>query len=441
MNPKLLHHLKTFCFLMISIAVIDNPLSAQQQEDYIYLVDETSVKCNLLELTNKKIRYKNRSNKVRTYNLEEVLMIFNKTGEYIAYPRNEVTKGVDFINSPKKSSIDLLITLDQKVILAFIISANESEVIYEDAENFKGEQAIGKDVLAAIIFRDGRHELFVSPSQAAEILFIVDFANKIYRDKVYSKPVAGNEISIESEQKLVNTQLASSSVETKIPDTDSELTGTVAPVNNTLADKNPVANNNIESGNIPSASGVGNEPTNTTKGDHHTNDPSDELIVDIELYNKKALQKIEELGTYLSIISDIRTEYPEANKAIHQACELFVDENATVEVSSSNDNIKTKFKIREYFNRLKRLNYDKVEISWTNINYVSNLKKGEDGRYYGTIVLEQTLKGLNEEKVSYSTLTNKNIEVVLKTYKKEVEGDSEELWDILFSGIGLDVSI
>lgn len=208
-----------------------------------------------------------------------------------------------------------------------------------------------------------------------------------------------------------------------------------------MADKNPVANNNIESGNIPSASGVGDEPTNTTKGDHHTNDPSDELIVDIELYNKKALQKIEELGTYLSIISDIRTEYPEANKAIHQACELFVDENATVEVSSSNDNIKTKFKIREYFNRLKRLNYDKVEISWTNINYVSNLKKGEDGRYYGTIVLEQTLKGLNEEKVSYSTLTNKNIEVVLKTYKKEVEGDSEELWDILFSGIGLDVSI
>jgi hypothetical protein len=77
-----------------------------------------------------------------------------------------------------------------------------------------------------------------------------------------------------------------------------------------------------------------------------------------------------------------------------------------------------------------------VEIEWTNVQYVSKLRKGPDGNYYGIITFEQTFKGYSgDNQLQYSDVTRKNIEVVLKTYNRNVEGKSVPTWDVFLSEI------
>lgn len=160
--------------------------------------------------------------------------------------------------------------------------------------------------------------------------------------------------------------------------------------------------------------------------------------IDPEVYSRRALQKTEDLGTYLSIISDRNNSMAEANKAVEQAVKLFIDENAQVEVSSKEGS--NRYKIRAYLNRLKLLNYDKIEISWTDISYVSDLKKGTNGNYYGVITLQQRFKGFIDNEVVYGDLTEKNIEVMVVPYQKETDGVQEQKWDVFLSDIGVVVT-
>ena len=162
------------------------------------------------------------------------------------------------------------------------------------------------------------------------------------------------------------------------------------------------------------------------------------IQIDPEEYSRKALQKTADLGTYLAIISDRNNSLEEANKAVELAVKLFIDENAEVEVSGPDG--KKRYKIRAYLNRLKLLNYDKIEISWTDISYVSDLKKGVDGNYYGVITLQQRFKGFKDNEVVYGDLTEKNVEVMLVPYQKEVNGEQQQKWDVFLSDVGVVVT-
>ncbi len=186
------------------------------------------------------------------------------------------------------------------------------------------------------------------------------------------------------------------------------------------------------------------KPSLASLGANLANKPQNDLGNEIDLDNAsfeqfktKALQKSADLGRYLNQISNKSTDFQDANKAINNAVELFVSEDATVEISSSSASMKSRLKIREYLNKLKLLKYSKVSIEWTDIYYVSNLRKGPDGNYYGVISLQQKFEGYQEGKVVYSDITRKNIEIVLKTYRKEVEGESLLLWDVFLSDIGI----
>ncbi len=158
-----------------------------------------------------------------------------------------------------------------------------------------------------------------------------------------------------------------------------------------------------------------------------------------EQFKQRSLQKTTDLGKYLNLIANKTTESVVANKAVDQAVSLFVDEKSTVETAKPNGE-KDQQPIRSYLNKLKLLKYSKVQIEWFNMSYVSNLRKGPDGFYYGVISLQQKFSGFIDNKMVYSDITKKNIEIQLKTYKKEVEGESVELWDVFLNNIGISAS-
>ena len=159
--------------------------------------------------------------------------------------------------------------------------------------------------------------------------------------------------------------------------------------------------------------------------------------IDEEEFKRKAVAKVGRLTQYISLISDKETAISRADKAINEALILFVSDTCVVQVSSLK---KPKAKpreefIRRYLQNLKSLLYDKVEIEWADINYVSDLKKDPGGNYWGMVSFLQRFKGFKDGKVAYSDRVTKNVKVWFKSYEKFTEGMAESLWDVLLSDI------
>ena len=179
------------------------------------------------------------------------------------------------------------------------------------------------------------------------------------------------------------------------------------------------------------------KPTSDNREIIKNMDSGGELDIDYDEYEKRSMQKTSDLSSYLKILCDKSTDYDRAEKAINQACMLFINEDALVSVSSKNTKTIARYKIRNYLTKLKLIRYDRVDIEWTKIQYISKLRKGPDGNYYGVISFEQTFKGYIDNKMVYGDVTRKNIEIILIEYKKSVEGKTRSSWDVLLSDIGI----
>jgi len=148
-----------------------------------------------------------------------------------------------------------------------------------------------------------------------------------------------------------------------------------------------------------------------------------------------ALEKVKDLSRYISIIGNKETPWSEANRVIDRATELFMP-GSKMGVSSINTAAIEYFEVRVYFNRLMRLNYDRVEIEWYNIEYVSDLVKQPDGTYVGVITIFQRFKAYDDEKgLVYQDVTKKDITVYVKRKETQIAGRLIGFWDVLLGDI------
>jgi len=148
-----------------------------------------------------------------------------------------------------------------------------------------------------------------------------------------------------------------------------------------------------------------------------------------------ALEKVRDLSKYISLIGDKSTPWSEANRVIDRAEELFM-QGSEIGVSSLTRKEINYYGIREYFERLMRLNYSKVEITWYNIEYVSDLQRQPDGTYVGVITIFQKFKGYDKEgKLVYQDTTKKDITVYVKRKQTQIGGRLIGFWDVLLGDI------
>jgi hypothetical protein len=373
------HFLFCLLFLFNSYFVI--------AQDRIYTKDNQVCEGKIFDIRPNKLRYKKLQNlKQQSFNVkkENVLMVFDQSGRFVIYQNNEQEFNKELENLVAKGDspnhvyqYDKIITNDNAVIVADVIQENRDEIL---CKIDKKEGIIPTTNIVAIIYKDGSHKIFMYAAVVATAL-----------SKVKNKIV---DIDAGIEQHNTNSSLL----------LEKKATETIKP-----AEKNkPKAIDDIDD-------------------------------VTFKQYEKKALERVSSLGNYIGVITNKKVPALEANKAIDLGCELFVDEDALVEITNKRNGTKDKKKIRQYFNTLKLLKYDKVVIEWTNINYVSNLRKGDDGNYHGIVSFQQEFKGYIDGKLVYDDITEKNIEVVLKTYSKSVEGVATLQWDVFLEDIGVEV--
>lgn len=147
-----------------------------------------------------------------------------------------------------------------------------------------------------------------------------------------------------------------------------------------------------------------------------------------------ALEKVKDLSKYISIIGNKSTPYSEAKRVMDRAEELFAD-GSEMGVSSLSREKVTYYKVREYFERLMALNYDKVNIQWYNIHYISDLEKQPDGTYVGVITIYQRFEGSTEDGLTYKDTTKKDITIYVEKKETQIAGRTITFWDVLLGDI------
>ena len=148
-----------------------------------------------------------------------------------------------------------------------------------------------------------------------------------------------------------------------------------------------------------------------------------------------ALEKVRDLSKYIKVIGSKDTPWSEANRVIDRAEELFAPD-AEIGVSSLAKTKVDYYKVRQYLERLMRLNYDRVEIDWYDIQYVSDLQRQPDGTYVGVITIFQTFKGYDAEgRLAYKDTTKKDITVYVKRKQTQIGGRLIGFWDVMLGDI------
>ena len=347
-------------------------------QDVVYQTNGKKLECKIIEVTAQKIKYRIPQNPGPAYSMEsaDALLAFNASGNYVAFPLAEAqqAQAAGFMNPVVGRQFDVIVTTDNQAVAAMELSVGGKEAKFKNDK--KKDQKLARTKITVILYKDGRHELFVDPAKAAAALT----AAKPQVDKLTG---ADNAIKTDAS---ANT------------------------------------NANIK------------EPQATGDAVAFPGGPEE-----FERFRNKALVKVDELGTYLATIVNPQTPTDKSNSAIDLAVTLFVNEAARVEVSNVNTGIKNKYKIRDYLRRLKLkgADYQQVEVSYADITYASDFRKGPDGNYYGVVSFVQTFKGLVDGKIIYGDVTQRNVTVILKLYEKAVDGETKKLWDVFLADIGI----
>ncbi|HEY0653861.1 MAG TPA: hypothetical protein VGD65_12070 [Chryseosolibacter sp.] len=147
-----------------------------------------------------------------------------------------------------------------------------------------------------------------------------------------------------------------------------------------------------------------------------------------------ALEKVRDLSKYISIIGNKKTAYSEATRVMDRAEELF-SPGAEMGVSSLNRKEVNYYKVRQYFERLMALNYDRVSIEWYDIHYISDLERQPDGKYVGVVTIYQRFEGVSEDGMRYKDTTKKDITIYVERKKTQIAGRTVEFWDVLLGDI------
>lgn len=440
-----------------------------QAQDMIYKSDGTPIECKIESIDSNNIIYlpSKKSGKSQTIKTIQTSLVVFENGQYVTFP--DPKQNVETLKSKLKLKNDVVITKFAEIIEGKVSSVSESKVDIVNIQT-NTKTSVKSDEAIMIIYSNGEHKLFKkAPDVKVMLEFMQPHIIAIVDVKTGNSATSNQEVATGRPSYLTGTKTTSnpstpSSVEAETTANDRTQDNLNNFFSQQVAQPNPVVKPQITQ---PVSSPVVNtvvpanqvvttttyqvvtqpahvlpvtQPELTPKPSSSTfsnNGPSELTNIDFDEFSDKALHKIDDFTGYIEIIASKET-YPESsNQAIDLAIELFVSEDAVVEVSTTGFNASVKRKIRDYLNRLKLLKYDKVDIQWADINYVSNFRMAPDGNYYGTVSVKQTFRGYKDNQVVYSDVTQKDVEVVIKGMEKSINGQKEMVWDVLLSDIGV----
>lgn len=405
------------------------PLGSLYAQETIYLANGNRSAGKLTGAEGEKVKITVlRNGTPANYSLrrENVLLAFANDGRYLIINRLDAdpAKAQQEIDAFQKGTAphppyDLLLKATAPTVLPGTIRYESDEVVNYQAVG-GAAASVNKRELVAIFYRDGRHQLLLSPAE------VVSALNSNRAELI--------RLSTPAPTPVVAAPTKKTAKPARLPATTSKGMKLPAAQSGQLVKTTPVASPPVTAltSTAPPTSPVPAAPSTPVIAKPKLTD------VQYQQYRASALTRVDEFVTYLNVIANKDLDDEAKDKAIDEVVKLFMPE-ATIDVSSANRPGVRKYKIKDYLTRLKTVPYASTTIDWTEIQYVSELKQAADGAYYGLITGQQTFTGYaeNGRDVLYTDVTEKSVQVKLESYRNSKDGDTKLKWAILLGNIGM----
>ena len=391
--------------------------------DMLYYVNGDVEPCMLVEVTQDSILYqsvKYPDGPTHRAARTDVALVFKAGGEFLLSSQPDASWKVG--NDPTAHTI---VTLDGRLFPATNIQEHEDIIFYQDPDD-STDASVRVAETIAIIYQDGSHKLLANANEVALGLSrSIDFisSSDIADDAVASTEAVAAPVS--HSNTVDSVALAEEMSETATMDTT-----TAAEI--ATAEEAP---DSVTISSSDSTRRVAEAILNATR---EVKNELELSKVEYKEYAAKAVNKAEYLGYYLDLLCDQTLDIYDKDQAIENALKLFVHDSTLVQVSSVTRDQTSAYKIRNYLKRLSLLNYDKVELVWRDVQYVTKFRLAADGKYYGAITVEQLFRGFKDGRPVYEDVTRKDVEIVLGNFRREKGGTTEYAWDVLLSNIGVE---
>ena len=431
-----------------------------QSFDVVYYAGGEAVYCDLIEVTDYTVRYRLQDipdgeiyNELR----DDIALIFKRNGDFLL----PAETGVHW-KAGANPDYDNIVTEESEVLSAHDIEEHEDIIYYHDALD-SADGSVRTDEIVAIIYQDGSHRLFADVDDVAYALGgSLAFAlpadpstDGVASTGSVAAPLSEDSTTASADAEEEEVMEASEAIEAAEEEAVEEETveeeEAITQANEPAREVSPSGSEPVTSGKSRVASPnatrspqpmASSQPTNSSVSEEReASSPKEELELsdtDYEEYAAKAVNKAEYLNNYLSLLCNRTLDMYDKEQAKESALKLFVHDSTVVQVSSLHREKIDKYRIDEYLEHLILINYDKVELLWRNVQYITKFRLGPDGNYYGTITVEQVFRGIKDGKPVYEDVTQKDIEIVLGNFKKEESGVVEYAWDVFLSDIGVE---
>ena len=458
---------RLFC-LSILVVLWSSLRPAQSQSyDVVYYTGGEAVHCDLIEVTDYTVRYRLHDlpdgeiyNELR----DDIPLIFKRNGDFLL----PAEPGVQW-KSGASPDYDNIVTENSEVLAARDVEEHEDIIYYSDALD-STDGSVRTDEIAAIIYQDGGHRLFADIDQVAYALsgalaFAVSADDGVASTEPMAAPLSEDSLAATSdpapEGEIPSEDEFITEAETNEEETETE--SNVEEEEEEVVAETEINEEEMLSGEELSLAGTDEEavieeeitteePENPVIEEKTELTPADAVAeeraalqeelelseADYEEFAAKAVNKAEYLNNYLSLLCNRTLDIYDKEQAKESALKLFVHDSTLVQVSSLNREEIETYTIDEYLEHLTLFDYDKVELLWRNVQYVTKFRLAPDGNYYGTITVEQVFRGLKDGKPIYEDITQKDIEIVLGNFVKEESGITEYAWDVFLSDIGVE---
>ncbi len=160
-----------------------------------------------------------------------------------------------------------------------------------------------------------------------------------------------------------------------------------------------------------------------------TNDLSPE---ELEMFQEEVKRRTNRFQMYLTFIGNKENDLNTKQSYVKQTLKLFIGKGENykdiygnnqpavgMETTSKTTGRKSWQTTKQYLDRLTKLPYNKIEITWVDTCRVSNFYKVKDGLYQATVTVSQRFAGYRDNG-SYTDTTVKVIDVYLEEYLTEV---------------------
>lgn len=163
------------------------------------------------------------------------------------------------------------------------------------------------------------------------------------------------------------------------------------------------------------------------------------LAQDVKQIQNRAAQKVGQMNSYIAQMYAKSNSLENRRFYRDKALNLFIGRgrNYTIgginkcvqmQVTSTNSSVVATKPIRDYFERIINLRYDRIEVNSTDIidMEVSALREVEDNLYECTVYYVQEFRGYRDGRMVYGDRTKKNVQVYVKA-----ERDEEGAWEFI----------